>query len=263
MLRAKVKAIWRYPVKSLGGEELLHAQIREKRGILGDRAYALVDVNTGKVASAKKPKPWGKLLELRASYTDEPVTYGLEPPITVHFPDGQELRSDEDGLDAAISEFVGREVEMVRAYGEAHRTTVAGLTMPVGTFFDAREIHIITTNAIKRMRAMSPDSVFEPERFRPNLLIKVWGSRSEFPEDEWVSQRLEIGWRTVVHVEKVTGRCVMTNLAQPGLEPDSNILRTAHSFREGNFGVYAKVVNVGPIRVGDMVVERHEKYFPT
>jgi uncharacterized protein len=51
----KVVSIWRYPVKSMMGEELNSSYVTE-RGLIGDRTYALIDQKTGKVASAKNPR---------------------------------------------------------------------------------------------------------------------------------------------------------------------------------------------------------------
>jgi uncharacterized protein YcbX len=64
-------SVWRYPVKSMQGEELYTAHITE-RGIVGDRAYAIMDRTTGYIASAKYPRKWGKLLECRAAFVETP-----------------------------------------------------------------------------------------------------------------------------------------------------------------------------------------------
>lgn len=67
--------LWRYPVKSMMGEEL-NASVVTERGLLGDRAYALVDAETGKVASAKKPRWWGRLFGFRSAYVEPPKPGG-------------------------------------------------------------------------------------------------------------------------------------------------------------------------------------------
>jgi uncharacterized protein len=64
-----VIALWRYPVKSMLGEELNASAVTE-RGLLGDRAYALIDRADGKVASAKNPRKWPQLFDFRATYVD-------------------------------------------------------------------------------------------------------------------------------------------------------------------------------------------------
>src|SRR5437867_3817494 len=75
-----VVALWRYPVKSMMGEELNSSEVTQ-RGLLGDRAYALVDAETGKVASAKNPRPWPRLLDFRAPYTEPPRKRAKLPPV--------------------------------------------------------------------------------------------------------------------------------------------------------------------------------------
>ena len=62
-----VVSLWRHPVKSMMGEELNASAVTE-RGLLGDRAYALVDSSDGKVVSAKNPKKWPNLFDFRATF---------------------------------------------------------------------------------------------------------------------------------------------------------------------------------------------------
>jgi MOSC domain-containing protein len=66
-----VQALWRFPVKSMAGEQLDAADVTPG-GLIGDRAYAIVDRETGKVASAKHPKLWPDLLKCRAALVEEP-----------------------------------------------------------------------------------------------------------------------------------------------------------------------------------------------
>jgi hypothetical protein len=71
MTVGSVVSVWRYPVKSMQGEEINGADITD-RGILGDRAYALMDRTTGHIASAKHPRKWSKLLECRGAFVEPP-----------------------------------------------------------------------------------------------------------------------------------------------------------------------------------------------
>src|SRR5260370_5147269 len=75
-----IVSLWRYPVKSMLGEELNAAEVT-KRGLLGDRAYALVDGSDGKVASAKNPRKWPRLFDCRAALADVPRTGVNAPPV--------------------------------------------------------------------------------------------------------------------------------------------------------------------------------------
>src|SRR5881275_2690342 len=87
-----VVALWRYPVKSMLGEEL-NATAVTARGLLGDREFALLDAETGKVASAKNPRRWPTLFDFRAAYA-EPPGEGPLPPVRITFPDGRTLGTD-------------------------------------------------------------------------------------------------------------------------------------------------------------------------
>jgi hypothetical protein len=104
-----VVGLWRYPVKSMMWEELNASEVTE-RGVLGDRPYALVDAETGKVVSAKEPRKWRKLFEFRASFVEPPLSGERLPHVRITFPDGRSMTTAERSLDEAFSEVVGRRV---------------------------------------------------------------------------------------------------------------------------------------------------------
>src|SRR5919202_4799331 len=85
-----VVSLWRYPVKSMMGEELNATEVTE-HGLLGDRAYALVDAEAGKVASAKNPRRWPNLFDFRAGYPEPPRDARSLPPVRITLPDGESL----------------------------------------------------------------------------------------------------------------------------------------------------------------------------
>jgi len=66
-----LRSLWRYPVKSMMGEELTASEVTD-RGLVGDRAYAVVDKLSGKIASAKNPPKWGKLFDFHAAFVRPP-----------------------------------------------------------------------------------------------------------------------------------------------------------------------------------------------
>ena len=91
-----IVSLRRYPVKSMMGEELSAAQVT-KGGLLGDRAYALIDISDGKVASAKNPRKWPQLFDFRAALADAPATGVKLPPVCITLPDGTIVHSDQPG----------------------------------------------------------------------------------------------------------------------------------------------------------------------
>src|SRR5262249_35657097 len=82
-----VASIWRYPVKSMLGEESNATEVSD-RGLLGDRAYALVDGSDGKVATAKNPRKWPNLFAFRAAFVEPPRIDGKAPPVQISLPNG-------------------------------------------------------------------------------------------------------------------------------------------------------------------------------
>src|SRR2546421_5552563 len=104
-----VVALWRYPVKSMLGEEL-NASAVTTRGLLGDRAYALVDRSDGKVASAKNPRKWPQLFDFRAAFV-EPLRPGAPlAPVRITLPDGTMFTSTQTDLNQMLSQALNREV---------------------------------------------------------------------------------------------------------------------------------------------------------
>ena len=106
-----VVSLWRYPVKSMMGEELNAADVTQ-RGLFGDRAYALVDSSNEKVASAKNPRKWAKLFDFRTALA-EPARSGEKiPPVHVELPDGNVVTSEQSDTNQVLSDVLGREVTL-------------------------------------------------------------------------------------------------------------------------------------------------------
>src|ERR1700730_3437960 len=108
-----VVSIWRYPIKSMLGEEVNASDVTE-RGLLGDRTYALVDQVTGKVASAKNPRKWGKLFDFRASFVEPPRKGGNVPAVRIALPDGKVVvTTDQLDADRILSQALGTQVKLM------------------------------------------------------------------------------------------------------------------------------------------------------
>src|SRR5213593_3168545 len=106
-----VVSLWPYPVKSMMGEELNASAVME-RGLLGDRAYALVDSADGKVASAKNPRKWPQLFDFRAAFIDTPRTGGKLPPVRITLPDGTLVTSEQRDVNQILSRALHRDVSL-------------------------------------------------------------------------------------------------------------------------------------------------------
>jgi uncharacterized protein YcbX len=276
--RGSLAAVWRYPVKSMMGEELNAADVIE-RGIVGDRAYALVDSADGKVASAKNPRKWPTLFNFRAALADGPGTDTTMRPVRITLPDGTRVSSEQPDIDQILSAVLKRPVtldaaarvrrEGARSESQAlastaeeywpdiegldHRDTVTDFGLPQGTFFDSALVHVLTTATLDRLRALYPEGRFEVRRFRPNMVVQTANGGPAFVENEWIGHTLAIGDAVRLSITGPCPRCVMTTLAQGDLPRDVGILRTAAQHNHANVGVYASVLQGGKVRRGDSV----------
>ncbi|MEV0648024.1 MOSC N-terminal beta barrel domain-containing protein [Phytomonospora sp. NPDC050363] len=267
----KIAALRRYPVKSVLGEDLRSAELGE-RGVPGDRRFALVDAESGLIASAKQPRLWRALLSARAEVTDGGVR--------VAFPDGSTVDGPSAGLDRALSKLSGREVRLTDVVPEGaalHRSipeevlesgveaevgatvTTLGAILP-GTFFDFAPVHIVTTATLTAISARSPRGTVEVERYRPNLVVDT-GEAEGFVEDEWPGRVLVVGGARL-RVLLPSPRCAIPTLAHGSLPADRDALRVLASHHRvtipdfGTFptaGVYAVVEQGGAVAVGDGV----------
>src|SRR5213080_3534707 len=113
-----VVGLWRYPVKSMMGEELNAAEVTE-RGLIGDRQFALRDRETGKVVGAKNPRKWGNFFDFRAAFVEPPQVGSTMPPVRITLPDGKIATSGEDDLEETLSRALGREVAFEEAQTRA------------------------------------------------------------------------------------------------------------------------------------------------
>src|SRR2546422_6938940 len=179
-----VVSLWRYPVKSMMGEELNASEVTE-RGLVGDRQFALRDRETGKVVGAKNPRKWGNFFDFRAAFVEPPQIGSTMPAVRITLPDGTSATSGEDDLEETLSRALGREVAFEEAQlraegakaeeywpdmeGLDYRDTVTDFELPAGTFFGLAVVHLLTTATIDHLRELYPQGRFEGRRVPPNI----------------------------------------------------------------------------------------------
>lgn len=268
-----VARLRRYPVKSMLGEDLRAADVTE-RGLAGDRVLALVHPETGKVVSAKNPRLWRDVLKLAAA---------SGPDVEIAFPDGTVLASTDPGIDAALSEFLGRTVTLTatpppgvtldradpeQVLRDGLDATVRldvieplGEAVPVSTFFDFAPLHLLAASTLDRIAELSPRGAVEAERYRPNVVIRT--TAEGFTENDWVGRELRIGGGLTVRVIARTPRCAIPTLEHGDLPRDSDALRVPAAHNRVSamadlapqpcVGVYAQVLRPGRVRLGDEV----------
>jgi uncharacterized protein YcbX len=275
-----VVSLWRYPVKSMMGEEVQATSVTDG-GLLGDRVYAVIDQSTGKVASAKYPRKWGKLVDFRAAFLKPPHPGEQIPPVQITLPDGTIVTSAQEHVHACLSSFLEREVtltttrpaspsveaERLDAMGTVETILEIGAVMMQGRFSDYAAVHLLTTATLDRLHALYPQGRFAVQRFRPNIVVEPPAGQPDFVENAWVGHTLAIGEEVRLVITDPCARCVMTTLPQGDLPRDLGILRILRTVAQHNqvripvlggeerpsVGVWAFVLQGGTIRRGDAV----------
>jgi hypothetical protein len=265
----RVAELWVFPVKSMQGVRVDRVEV-DATGIVGDRRLAVRDLDTGKLVSAKAPSIGRSLLGCAARPVDDQVI------VTVGGVDYGHL-DDAVDLDVALSALLGRRCALTGLEGAAETyasewpevpgTVLSGLdldlTTPDTSFVDVAPLHLLTRASLAHLGELLDGADLDVRRFRPGILLDGVGGDG-FVENEWSGTTVAVGSATITF-GAASPRCVMTTLAQPGLDADRRVLQTiaAHNRRDyagfGDFaclGAYADVVVDGSIAVGDGLLVR-------
>jgi uncharacterized protein YcbX len=233
----KVAELWRYPVKSLQGEQLDSVSVN-RDGLEGDRRFAIYDVVTGFGLTGRRVP---ELLFASARLRDDGAA-------EITLPDGTTAADDE-----ALSEWLGRPVTLRSAVTEAARRyeNVVDFEQEAtsdwepfdgaeGAFHDnpGARVSLVSTSTVGR---------WDPRRFRANVLLDGDG------EDSLVGSKIALGHVTL-DIDMRIERCVMTTRAQAGgIERDLDVLRTIARERDACLAVGALVVDPGTLHIGDVL----------
>ena len=272
----RVAELWRYPVKSMLGTRADRLVVTA-RGVLGDRAWALRDLETGRVASAKR---FHRLLDFRAGYERQPAAHD-HGRAWIRTPGGEILHTDDPDISERLSRLLGHPMQLEdRAASDEKasidRKTVFGdvpvsdmkpewtpETMPdyfqlmSGTFLEIGPVHVLASGSVDHLRRLQRGTAqFDRRRFRTNIYIDTADARGRFVEDDWTDGALHVGHDVVLTDLEPTVWCVTSTLAQQELPRDLSVLRTIAQHHRGCLGVYASVPSGGAVRVGDPITLR-------
>ena len=266
-----VESIWRYPVKSMAGEELSAANV-SLRGLLGDRLYAVINPVSNRTANVRS---WAAaLLNYRARFVAEPEPDAPAPDLRITLPDGFTIAASDPDIHERLSAGFDRKLRLVSTApaglsvelpagtlsGSMSNVTEVpiGIGAPPGAFFDYGCVHLIATSTLHHLQSLYPQGRFDVRRFRPNIVVR--SQESPFIENSWIGRMVAIGGEVVLRITIPCVRCVTMIMPQFDLPHDPGILRTVaqHNMQDlGDFGVlpcagvYADVVQPGAIRRGD------------
>lgn len=282
----RVTQLWRYPVKSMGGEQLEAAAITSA-GLVGDRSWVVRDEVDGGIRGAKK---LGALMRCAARYPAPPERPGeLVGPAEITLPDGSRVMTDAPDAAARVSSAIGHPVTLwplrpasdldhYRRGRPAHPDVETNLRAvfarepdealpdlgpilaehpelleyesPPGSYFDAYPLLLLTEATLAALAGLNPAAAIDVRRFRPNVLIAVDGDG--FVEAGWSRRIVRLGGVTA-EVRVGCPRCVMITRGFADLPEDRSIMRTVVREAGGKAGVYADVSGAGTVAVGDPV----------
>src|SRR6266446_3291121 len=247
----RVEAIFRYPVKSMGGERLEVANLGW-HGLDGDRRLAFRRVNDNDNDNNKDRSgfPWlsaSKLPALllftphRNEDTDADRAQGdLHLPTHIRTPDGEAMPVFGDDLAKEVGRRYGAPVQMMQLkHG----------------IFDEASISVIafdTVREIGRLAGRSPDV----RRFRPNVVVRLLRS-VPFQEDAWLGGVLSFGEGEDAPAITVTMRdvrCSIVNLDPDSASPAPEVLKAVVRANQNNAGIYSAVTRIGRLAIGQSII---------
>ena len=226
----RVVGLWRYPVKSMAGEQLSEAEV-SWQGVVGDRRWAFI-----RDGVVKSGFPWLTLRQredlghYRPSFVDR--ARPDKSPTIVRTPSGTVC----DVTDPVLASELGSGVCLIKQDRGV---------------FDAFPLSLITTQTVARLGEIVGERL-QVERFRPNILVEA-STDAPFAEDGWVGRVVRLGGMRM-RVDKRDGRCVVITLDPVTTERNPAILRAVAQEREGCLGVYGSTVDPGLVKMGDSVV---------
>jgi uncharacterized protein YcbX len=222
-----VADLWRYPVKSFGGESTRRAFLGPF-GPIGDRRHAVV-TREGEPLSARRQS---KLLGYRAYYADAEAV----EEVRVETPEGRVMSLDDPDLESELDRLLDRPVTFKRS--------------PQG-FPDAAHVHLVTVQSVGALGAGIGEEL-DRRRFRPNVVVEL-ECDEPFAETQWPGQVLHLGDRVELRVVVQTERCAVTTSDPDTLERDKRVHEAIARTRENFFGVYAQVQKPGWVEIGDPI----------
>jgi uncharacterized protein len=258
-----LSGIYRYPVKSMAGEQLTTSEIGQG-GLPGDRAWAVRDEVRGGIRGAKKIPA---LMQLSARYLVQPGDVGINallsaalnhkvslwplvsPSLLDHYRRGA---PDSEDLEQELRDMFARTPDEPLPDLSVFPPELMEFESPPGTYFDAFPILLMSQQSLATLQSRQENSRFDVRRFRPNLLVDVSEGGNDFPEQVWAGKRLQIG-SVILRAEMACPRCAMTTHGFDDLPKDPTIMRALVRENGGNLGLYASIEQPGTVQSGDRV----------
>ena len=243
----QVEALFRYPVKSMAGEQLGAADLGWN-GLKGDRRLAFRRVDDHSEVpwlTASKLPDLIRYVPLRHQSDDNGADADL--PTHIRTPEGKELRVFGRDRSKDLGEDLAKEV------GRRYRAPVEMMQLRNG-IFDEACISVIATDTVSeiaRLAGVSPDV----RRFRPNIVVRLL-QPAPFQEDQWLGGVLSFGEQDdapAIIVTQRDVRCSMLNLDPDAARPTPEVLKAVVRVNQNHAGIYGGITRTGILAVGQRV----------
>lgn len=254
----KVESLWRYPVKSMRGEEVEEAFV-SFAGVYGDRLFAFKSAGSSRDLPYLTGREQAQMLLYRPRFRHPdksarppnlPEAQGSAPglnpvvadpvdlAVEVETPSGEVLAVDAPSLNRMLCEGIG----------EAHVLTLARSERALT---DCRPVSLFSINTGQQLgKELGVD--LDKRRFRANIYMDLDGEGG-FAEDAFVGKTLKIGSKMVIHVLERDPRCKMITLDPDTAEGNPAILKKVVKAHDGMAGIYGAVMVEGTVRRGDAI----------
>lgn len=258
----KIKTLYIYPIKSLGGISVQNADLLQ-RGLAFDRRWMLVDSKGVFITQRKLAQL--TLMSLELNQSNLIVTSGINGAVlkVPFLPRGQTIEVSiwndvvraievSPEISAWFSDQLNQSVKLVFMAKDSHRMIDRNYAKNEETvsFADGYPLLLVNIASLQDLNTRLINEV-DALRFRPNIVVE---GNHPFEEDNW--SEIKIG-NTKIEVVKPCARCVVVNINPANASKDKEVLEKLATYRkEGNkvlFGVNALVHQVGEISVGDML----------
>ena len=255
----QVESLWRYPVKSMRGQELEEAFVGFS-GVYGDRLFAFKSSACPKGFPYLTGREQREMLLYRPRFRHpdkaasppnlaeaEALAPGLNPvfadpadlAVEVETPSGEVLQVDDPTLVRMLAERMG----------DGHTLT---LLRSERAMTDCRPVSLFSIQTVRQL-GDEIDTTLDKRRFRANIYMDL-GSVAGFAEDGFVGRTVRLGPRVVISILERDPRCKMITIDPDTAEPSGAILRNVSRAHDGMAGVYGAVLAEGTVRPGDDIV---------
>jgi len=254
----EVESLWRYPVKSMRGEELAEAFVGFA-GIYGDRVFAFKSSArpqrfpylTGREQAAMLLyRPRFRHPDKAARPATQAAAEALAPGLTPLAPTAAELAVEVETPAGEILAVDDPALGRMLAAGLRQEHTLT-LLRSDRALTDCRPLSLFSLQTARQLGAETGITL-DKRRFRANVYLDL-GSAPGFAEDGFVGQKLRLGANVVVAVLERDPRCKMITLDPDTAEPSPDLLRKVARDHEGMAGIYAAVLVEGTVRPGDAI----------